>query len=70
MFVIKQMNSNKHYITVFCIPSNIYSYFYIITITIYQMCLKFSIKSKRNVNKKKVTIEDNLLMMFLFLIIQ
>ena len=36
--VIKQMNSNKYYITIFCIPYNSYSY--IITVTVYQTCPK------------------------------
>ena len=38
--IIKQMNSNKNYITTFCISCNTYSYSYscVITITIYQMC--------------------------------
>ena len=40
--VTKQMNSNKHYITTFCIFCNIYSYFYVITVTVYQMCPKLS----------------------------
>ena len=31
-------DSNKHYITSFCIPYNIYSYSYVITATIYQTC--------------------------------
>ena len=39
--VTKQMNSNKHYITTFCIPCNIYSYSYVITVTIYQTCPKY-----------------------------
>ena len=33
-----QMNSNKYYITTFCIPYNFYSY--IITVTVYQTCPK------------------------------
>ena len=38
--IIKQMNSNKNYITTSCIPCNTYSYFYsyIIIIIVYQMC--------------------------------
>ena len=36
--ITKQMNSNKHYITIFCIPYNIYSYSYIITVIVYQTC--------------------------------
>ena len=33
-----QMNSNKYYITTFCIPYNFYSY--IIIVTVYQTCPK------------------------------
>ena len=33
--VTKQIISNKYYIITFCIPYNIYSYFYIIIITVY-----------------------------------
>ena len=40
--VTKQINSNKHYITISCILCNIYSYSYVITITAYQMCPNFS----------------------------
>ena len=36
--VTKQMNSNKYYITTFCIPCNIYSHSHVITVTVYQMC--------------------------------
>ena len=38
--IIKKINSNKNYITTFCISCNTYSYSYscVITITIYQMC--------------------------------
>ena len=38
--VIKQMNGNNYYITVHCIPCNTYSYSYVITVTVYQTCLK------------------------------
>ena len=38
--VTKQMNSNKYYITASRIPCNIYSYSYVITITVYQTCSK------------------------------
>ena len=34
------MNSNKHYITAFCIPYNIYSYSCVIIVTVYQTCPK------------------------------
>ena len=34
--VTKQMNCNKYYIIAFCIPYNIYSYSYVITVTVYQ----------------------------------
>ena len=36
--IIKQMNSNKNYITIFCIPCNTYFYSIVITIAVYQMC--------------------------------
>ena len=38
--ITEQMNNNKYYIAVSCIPCNIYSHFYVITIIVYQMCSK------------------------------
>ena len=39
--VMKQMNSNKHYITASCIPCNTYFYSYVIIVIIYQVYPKF-----------------------------
>ena len=38
--VTKQLNSNKYYITTSYIPYNTYFYSYVITVIVYQICLK------------------------------
>ena len=52
------MNSNKHYITAFCIPCNIYSYSYTITVTFYQTCLNFLIKKTEITNNNLVLLKE------------